>query len=395
MNRLVITKMEIPEKIPCNVCAVCEEGRVMELLVSPEEGTSLLNNIYVGQVEKINSNIQAAFILIQPGIRCYFPLHEAQGLIYASGKEQDRPLRPGDLVLVQVSREAMKQKLPSVTSNLTFTGKYLVLTSGNRTLGISQKLTSQERERLSGWLQDHGKGRDYGIVVRTNAKEASLEELEQELDRLGETFRFVKTQGPNRTLYSCIYKAASSAMQAVRDTRDVGEIVTDLPEVCRELEEQGCAVPVRLYQDSLLPLWKLYSLGSALAEALNRKVWLPSGGFLVIEQTEAFAAIDVNTGKCLTGKNPEETFRRINLEAAREIARQLRLRNLSGMILIDFINMKEPSWEEELFQAFSGYLYRDPVKCKAVDITALHILEMTRRKVRRSLAEEIQNIRDN
>ncbi|MBQ1311364.1 MAG: ribonuclease E/G, partial [Blautia sp.] len=147
--------------------------------------------------------------------------------------------------------------------------------------------------------------------------------------------------------------------------------------------------------DSLLPLWKLYSLGSALAEALNRKVWLPSGGFLVIEQTEAFAAIDVNTGKCLTGKNPEETFRRINLEAAREIARQLRLRNLSGMILIDFINMKDPSWEEELFQAFSGYLYRDPVKCKAVDITALHILEMTRRKVRRSLAEEIQNIRDN
>ena len=137
---------------------------------------------------------------------------------------------------------------------------------------------------------------------------------------------------------------------------------------------------LRLYQDSLLPLYKLHRLEAALEEIQREKIWLDSGGFLVIQQTEAFVSIDVNSGKYTGKKKAEETFRKINLEAAREIVRQLRLRNLSGIILIDFINMENPDHQDELFHVLQKYLRKDPVKGKAVDITPLHILEMTRKR---------------
>ena len=149
---------------------------------------------------------------------------------------------------------------------------------------------------------------------------------------------------------------------------------------------------IRLYEDKLLPLYKLYSLESALEHGLHEKVWLKSGGFLVIQQTEAFVCIDVNTGKFTANKEMEETFRKINLEAAAEIALQLRLRNLSGIILIDFINMKSPKHKKELMENLQAYLNRDPVKGTVVDMTSLNIVEVTRKKVRKSLTEEMKEL---
>ena len=183
------------------------------------------------------------------------------------------------------------------------------------------------------------------------------------------------------------------------DERVLEEIVTDDREIYTQIcgehtREKDGKVPVRFYEDKLLPLSKLYRLEKSLEEALDRKVWLRSGGFLVIEQTEAFVSIDVNSGKFSDKKNTRETFRKINLEAAREIAFQLRLRNLSGIILIDFINMEEEEDKKELLKILQGYLRKDPIKAAVVDMTPLNIVEVTRKKVEKSLEEEIKKRKD-
>ena len=361
LSKLIITQMNIRE-IPCCVCAYEEDGKVMELRFEPVGEKSSLGNIYVGQIENIAANIGAAFVQISAGEKCYLQLSDAPNAIYASVKKGDRPLKAGDEILVQISREAMKGKLPAVTTNLNFTGKYLVLTTGDKKFGLSSKLSNDDRSRISKWMEAevNRPDKEFGIIVRTNAADASKEEILKELN--------------------------------------LEEIITDIPEISRQISDYlNSNSPeekekLRFYDDKLLPLYKLYRLETVLEEIQHEKVWLNSGGFLVIQQTEAFVSIDVNSGKFTGKKKMQETYRKINLEAAKEIARQLRLRNLSGIILIDFINMENQDHQDELFHVLQKYLRKDPVKAKAVDITPLHILELTRKKVRKPVIEEIREL---
>ena len=374
----------------------------MELMLEEKGKKSILGNIYVGQVENIAANIQAAFVMIDPDTRCYLPLSDVKNPVFSSGRTGDAPLRPGDMLLVQVSREAMKGKLPAVTTNLNFTGKYLVLTTGEKKIGFSKKMIQEEKNKLNKWLEEERavSPREYGIVVRTNAGEASKEEFLTELSFLKRLYEKTAVYGRSRTCFSCVYETEPFYMNAVRDTysKHLDEIVTDIPEVFEHIVtylkevSHGEENKVRLYEDALLPLYKLYRIGMVLEEVQKQKVWLKSGGFLVIQQTEAFVSIDVNSGKFTGKKKAEETYRKINLEAAGEIARQLRLRNLSGIILIDFINMENPDHQDELVHVLQKHLRKDSVKAKAVDITPLHILEMTRKKVRRPLSEDLKEI---
>lgn len=403
MSKLVITEMDV-HGYRCMICAMLEDQKVVEIRLEKAGKKNILNNIYVGQVENIASNIQAAFVRFGDGIKGYLPLELAEKAIFTSGRRGNGPLRPGDELLVQVSRDAMKGKLPALTTNLNFPGKYLVLTSGEKKIGFSGKLSREEAAVLNKWLepereQEH---REYGLIARTNAAEATKEEFLHELDFLKMLFQKVAVNGRNRTCFSLLYEAEAFYLAAVRDiySRNLEEIITDIPEVHKKLaaylqdfmpEELD---KLKLYQDSLLPLYKLYRLEKALEEIQQEKIWLGSGGFLVIQQTEAFVSVDVNSGKYTGKKKAEETYRKINLEAAEEIARQIRLRNLSGIILIDFINMKNPDHQDELFHVLQKHLRKDPVKCRAIDITPLHILEMTRKKVRRPVAEEIRSLQD-
>ena len=401
LSKLIIAGMEI-EDVSCNTCALEEDGHIMELMLEEKGKKSILGNIYVGQVENIAANIQAAFVMIDPDTRCYLPLSDVKNPVFSSGRTGDAPLRPGDMLLVQVSREAMKGKLPAVTTNLNFTGKYLVLTTGEKKIGFSKKLIQEEKNKLNKWLEEERavSPREYGIVVRTNAGEASKEEFLTELSFLKRLYEKTAVYGRSRTCFSCVYETEPFYMNAVRDTysKHLDEIVTDIPEVFEHIVaylkevSHGEENKVRLYEDALLPLYKLYRIGMVLEEVQKQKVWLKSGGFLVIQQTEAFVSIDVNSGKFTGKKKAEETYRKINLEAAGEIARQLRLRNLSGIILIDFINMENPDHQDELFHVLQKHLRKDSVKAKAVDITPLHILEMTRKKVRRPLSEDLKEI---
>ena len=402
MSRLIITEMNITG-VQCTVCALEENQKIIELQIEQKGKKTILNNIYVGKVENIASNIQAAFVKFGEEQNGYLPLSEASNMIFSCDRKGNEALRAGDEVLVQVSRDAMKGKLPALSANLNFTGKYLVLTTGEKKFGLSHKLSKEERNRLSKWMEEeiHRPDKEYGMIVRTNASEASKEEILNELEYLRKLYQKVAVNGRNRTCYSRLYQHPPIYMTIVRDlyTKNLEEIICDKQEILQEIEayyeefDTQQTNKIRFYQDSLLPLYKLYNIEGAIEEISREKIWLKSGGFLVIQQTEAFVSIDVNSGKFTGKKKAEETYRKINLEAAEEIARQLRLRNLSGIILIDFINMENPDHQDELFHVLQKYLRKDSVKSKAIDITPLHILEMTRKKVRRPVIEDLKELK--
>ena len=210
--------------------------------------------------------------------------------------------------------------------------------------------------------------------------------------------RHIAEIADKRTCYSCLYQSKPEYVEFVQNTyqTEYEEIVTDLPEVYEVLQKEmsnvlsGNDKALRLYEDAGLPLYKLYSVETRVKELLDKKVWLKSGGYLVIEPTEALISIDVNTGKCEKGKNKEETSFQINMEAAEMIALQLRARNLSGMILVDFINLKKKEHESRLMEYMKSLLKQDSVTASVVDMTGLGLMDLTRKKVSPSFAEQMK-----
>ncbi|EJX02920.1 Ribonucleases G and E [gut metagenome] len=287
----------------------------MELQLEEEGKTSLAGNIYVGQVETLAANIKAAFVRLPEGANGYFPLSEEERVIYTCGRKSQGPLHPGDEILVQISRDAMKGKLPALTSNLNLPGRYLVLTTGNKKIGFSAKLSKEAKTLLAKWLQEEIEkpDKEYGLVVRTNAADATKEELLRELSYLKQLYEKVVVNGRHRTCFSCLYEAEPFYLATLRNTytRNLEQIVTDQRDIYEKLAEylkEFCPErlsALTLYEDPLLPLYKLCRLEAALEEIRQEKVWLKSGGFLVIQQTEAFVSIDVNSGK-FTGKKKAE-----------------------------------------------------------------------------------------
>ena len=240
LSKLIITQMNI-RQIPCYVCAYEEDGKVMELRFEPVGEKSSLGNIYVGQIENIAANIGAAFVQISAGEKCYLQLSDAPNAIYASVKKGDRPLKAGDEILVQISREAMKGKLPAVTTNLNFTGKYLVLTTGDKKFGLSSKLSNDDRSRISKWMEAevNRSDKEFGIIVRTNAADASKEEILKELEYLKGLYHKAAVDGRSRTCFSCVYRTEPFYISAVRDanSRNLEEIITDIPEISRQISD--------------------------------------------------------------------------------------------------------------------------------------------------------------
>nr|WP_317362731.1 ribonuclease E/G [uncultured Blautia sp.] len=392
LSKLIITDLICHEK-KIRTAALEEQGRISQLNFSETASKGILGNIYVGKVQNIVKNIHAAFIEIADGIMCYYSLDDKAEPVFTNPKK-DSVMKIGDEVIVQVSKEGMKTKLPSVSSNLNFTGRYLVLTSQRKELGFSGKLNKEEKKRIREFLEGEIP-ENAGIIVRTNARNAKKEEILEELKNLQTRYETLLKKGHSRVCFSLLEEHMPDYLQTLQNvyTQTLDEIVTDDPEVFQAVQNYlNCygeyEIPLRFYEDKLLPLSKLYSLESVLERSLQERVWLKSGGFLVIQPTEAFVCIDVNTGKFSGKKEIQETFRKINLEAAKEIAWQLRLRNLSGIILIDFINMENQEDKKELLHTLQAYLNQDPIKGTVVDITPLNIVEVTRKKVRKPLLEE-------
>ena len=370
----------------------------VEISCDIEEERSLIGNIYVGKVKNIVKNIDAAFVEIKKGVLCFLPLSEAEGAIFVTPKEHDK-LVVGDELLVQVLKDGVKTKAPVVSTNLNFTGRYFVLTTKRKNeLGISNKLGEEDRKRLAEYAS---KKEDdaFGMILRTNAKNATEEELDAEFAYLKEVHDKVVNYGVHRSAFTLLMQDEAPYIKQLRNIRqdELEEIITDDKEIYDQAYEflkahQPADVEkLRFYEDASYSLWKLYGLETILDDATRTRVWLRSGGYLVIEPTEALTVIDVNTGKYEGGKNADATFVKINQEAAVETAKQLRLRNISGIVIIDFIDMKTEADKLDVLSTLNKELKKDPVRAALVDMTKLNLAEVTRKKVKKSLREQLGN----
>jgi len=395
-ERIIITKAPLKEGWGQEffLAAAFDEKRMTQIQVEAVSKSSILGNIYIGRVENIATNIQAAFVNIAKGVSCFLPLEEAKNAVFTK-KNGKKDLCIGDELLVEVTREKQKNKPASVSANLNFSGKYLILTTGNHLLGISKKLHATERERLQALLKDQITD-TFGIVVRTAAKDASDEEILKELEMLTKQCHACLQGAMHRTAFTRLREAPPFYLQFLknRNLTEVQKITTDIPSVhevlLQHLQDTKEAEKLHLYTDTQVSLFALYSLTHELERALHRQVWLPSGAYLVIDPTEALTVIDVNSGKNIKKKAREELVFSVNVEAAHEIARQLILRNISGICIIDFIDMKEKEHREELMHILRMDLKKDKVPATLVDITRLGLVELTRKKVQKSLKEQLQ-----
>ena len=418
MNKYIITQENLKTskgEQSFIVSALYDNNKKMiEASLASLEEESILGNIYIGRVENVVKNLNAAFIRISPEQVCYYSMEDYKQPLFTKKISQRKLLVEGEEVVVQVSREALKTKEPAVTTNLSFTGKYAVLTTENQRIGISSKLGKVDKERLKK-LADSISHDDFGLIIRTNAKDASDEEILAEITALTKEWQSLKDSAPHKTCYTCLKKEAPAYIKEAVNLAGsmVDEVITDDRTIFEQLCGQygietvdlwtkgAVSVPIneikvtdilslRYYNDALLSLSSLYSVKSSLENALAEKVWLKSGAYLIIQPTEALTVIDVNTGKNVAKKDVQENFLRINKEAALEIARQIRLRNISGIIVVDFMNLAAKEAEIELLSTFRAELKKDPVPTQLIDITKLGLVEVTRKKVQKSLGEVLK-----
>lgn len=396
MFRLVIT--DYNGRI---VSAVYENGKMVEVSVEHKEAAAVVGNIYVGRVENIVKNINAAFVEVSRTEKGYYPLAENPEHIFLNRKNTDKVCQ-GDLLLVQVEREALKTKSPMLSSKLEFTGKYVVLKRGESGIGISGKLTDVKlRKAVKKALKPFASA-EYELIARTNCETLyeegvfHAEELVAEVSKLISEYEHLMKIAPTRKAFSLLNGTRPEYLTMVMNARidDLEEIITDDAEIynrIRELDDEMINTRLRLYEDEMLPLNKLYNIDSRIHDALKERVWLKSGGYLVIQPTEALTVIDVNTGKFVSNKKQEEGFLKVNLEAAEEIGKQLRLRNYSGIIVVDFIDMQKESSREILLNTLQEIVAKDRIRTSVVDMTKLGLVEITRKKIRKPLHEQLKS----
>ena len=374
-----------------------EDGKAMEIRCY--EADSILGNVYRARVSNLSPNINAAFVDIKKGESCYLSMDDYHG----------EKLKVGDLVTVQVVRDKIKTKRYAVTTDISLQGDYAVTTLF-APVGVSSKITDSARKKeLKTLMQnlliaeqdaqfylaegnvaeiERIKMITFGGIIRTQAEHAEDAAITREIEGQARLLYSIMKKSEYATQYTCLYHTEVEYIKDIRRMhalQDV-EIVTDIPEVTEAISE------IPLYTDEYT-LTLRYSLASLLEKTLSKRAYLKSGAYLVIEPTEAMTVIDVNSGKSIKGKNAEEQFLKINIEAAKEIARQLRLRNISGIVMIDFINMKEESHNHELMKNLAEYVRTDPVRTTVVDMTKLGLVELTRQKGKRALHEVFSEIK--
>ncbi len=393
-NKVVITKESIQGK-EFFITAGMEGSRMAEVLCDPACGGSLLGDIYVAKIKHIAKPAQAAFVELVPGQMAFLPLEDIHDPLMVKQSRAGK-LTEEDEIVVQVVKEAVKTKEPTVSPAISLAGQGLVFTLGNKLLAVSKKLSKKKREALKELFADK-KESWYGLIVRTNAANVPKEWLLEEFKRLYAAFLAITRQYKYRTCYSCLYRAPLGYIAGVRDSLKFQpeQVVTDDEEVYEGLKQEFGEYTslqegqIVLHKDPAISLSALYGLKGKLAGALEARVWLKSGAYLVIEPTEALTVIDVNSGRCVKGKQ-KGYYLKVNLEAAEEIARQLRLRNISGICVVDFINMERKEEREELVRVLKYHLAKDPVPAAFVDFTGLGLIEITRKKVRKPLWEQIR-----
>lgn len=360
------------------------------------ESDSLVGKIFTAKVVNIVESINAAFLDIGVGDYYYYSLTDNDNrTIFLSHGNTDK-VCIGDEILVQVSMDPIKSKKGVASSNITLKGKNIILTrSGD--VGISHKILDQDRKKelstlVKQSIEASGIEDDrIGAIVRTSAENASEDEILTELKSLFGVYNDIIKKSESSISKKCIYSSDSENISFVEEILnkkryESAKVITDQKDIYDELIANVPAESVTLYEDSQIGLDKLYDIEGKLTKAFHKTIYLKSGGSIVVEPTEALTVIDVNTGKMIKGKNVQEAFLKLNKEAAKLIARIIRLRNISGIIIIDFISMKEAEYNNELIKCLKAELENDEVSTKYVDITPLGLVELTRKKISRPLA---------
>ncbi len=380
--------------------AVLEDNVLVEHYVNRNTNASYVGNVYLGRVQNVLPSMEAAFVDIGKGRNAVLYAGEvnwdAAGLADGTPRKIETALKSGQPVLVQVTKDPIGQKGARLTSQVSLPGRYLVYVPGGGMSGISRRLPDQERSRLKAILKNLVP-EEAGVIVRTAAEGATEEELTRDVTRLQAQWEDIqkKTNDPNATAPSLLYGEPDLNIRVVRDifNEDFNKLIVEGAEAWDEINNYlGFVAPDLLTRlekwHKNTDIFAEHRIDEQLAKGLDRKVYLPSGGSLVIDRTEAMVVVDVNTGKFIgKGGNLEETVTKNNLEAAEEIARQLRLRDLGGIIVVDFIDMILESNRDLVLRRLTECLGRDRTKHQVAEVTSLGLVQMTRKRVGQGLIE--------
>ena len=362
--------------------------------LKPLDSGSVVGNIYVGRVENVVKNINAAFIEIEDKQKCYYSIQDNKTPIF---NEKNNPaICQGDRILVKVITEPLKTKPAKVSSKIELTGNYSVVSNDVKGVHISKKIKSNEtiteiKKRVADILIQKQReaiektGYDYlsnfGIILRSGCADADTNDIIKDVNALCDEYTDMLQKAVFSKFYTLVHKDRPAYIEEIvhLSGKDRVEVITDIPDIYNELETylpRSSNISIRMYKDELWPLYKLYSIEKEIDTALSKKVWLKSGGYLIIEQTEALSVIDVNSAL------------KTNLEAADKLCQQIKIRNLSGIIIVDFINMNQRNCDI-LMEHLKSLAKKDIVNTTIVDITKLGLVEITRKKIGKSLSESL------
>ncbi|OAK55442.1 translation initiation factor IF-2 N-terminal domain-containing protein [Rhodococcoides kyotonense] len=402
---MVVREKAFPDHGVTTQVAVLEDGVLVEHFVTSSASASMVGNVYLGRVQNVLPSMEAAFIDIGRG---------RNGVLYAgevnwdaaglggNSRKIEQALKPGDQVLVQVSKDPVGHKGARLTTQLSLAGRYLVYVPGGSSTGISRKLPDTERKRLKEILREIVPP-EAGVIIRTAAEGVSEEELARDVTRLQAQWTSIeeaskKAESSKGTQPQTLYEEPDLLVKVIRDlfNEDFVKLVIEGDKAWQTtssyIETVAADMLPKLQRHVAEPgqpdVFEAHRIDEQLAKALDRKVWLPSGGTLVIDRTEAMTVVDVNTGKFTgAGGNLEETVTRNNLEAAEEVVRQMRLRDIGGMIVVDFIDMVLESNRDLVLRRLTEALGRDRTRHQVSEVTSLGLVQMTRKKLGTGLVE--------
>jgi len=401
--------INVAEREECRV-AVVERGALEELYVERASIGTHVGSIYKGKIVNIESGIQAAFIDIGIEKNGFLHISDVHPRYFAGAKNnvletigrrqalKDRPpiqscLRRGQEIVVQVTKEGVKTKGPTLSTYLALAGKHLVMMPWMKNCGISHKIEDEdERKRLAGIFDECKAPKGHGFIIRTAGIGASKRDIQNDLRYLGRLWRAIQKRMDTEKAPGEIYLESDLVIRALRDIfgSEISTIICDSNVTVRQIKDFLSIAAPRLkpkvvHYDETIPLFHKYEIEDEIDKIQAREVQLKSGGSIVIEQTEALVAIDVNSGRFRRQKNAEQTAFELNMEAAAEIARQLRLRDLGGLIVCDFIDMRNQKHRKEVESAFREAVRTDRARSKVLRISRFGVVEMTRQRMRPSL----------
>ncbi|MDD3441372.1 MAG: Rne/Rng family ribonuclease [Kiritimatiellae bacterium] len=391
--------------------AIMADGHLEEFFIERPTEERIVGSIYKGRIQNMEDGLQAAFVDI--GMKKNAFIHywdmipeDAARLEAEEGVAANRPRKkksqpgemakqfpPGSEIIVQVTKGPIGTKGPRVTANLSIPGRYLVMMPGSKLKGVSRKIENdQERIRLKKALGRLPIPSGIGLIIRTSGEGVRATSFARDLRGLLDTWQKIEDGIKNTPAPCCLYHEPDLVERVVRDslTEEVGRIVIDSRETFERIRDMTSRISrrvksrVKLY-DGAAPVFEHFDVERQLENAFRRKIWLKSGGYLVFDETEALVAIDVNTGRHKGGKTQEESILQVNTEAAAEVARQLRLRNIGGLVVIDFIDMKSRKNQNAIYRALKDGLQTDKARTNVLPVSALGLVEMTRQRMEESL----------